>query len=87
MTRVIQARVVGNNAAMGRSTPAADGPYLTVHEVLRAGIRRTEGRKDMAAAQSTWESEGGSDEAGVTTRSLCAASSLEGSSETAHCQP
>ena len=41
MTRIIEARVIGNHAVMGRSTPAAtDRPYLTVHEVLRARIRR-----------------------------------------------
>jgi hypothetical protein len=65
MTHIIEARVIGNHAAMGRSTPAAtDRPYLTVHEVLRAGIRRAAGRKDMAAAQSTWDSEGGANQAG-----------------------
>jgi hypothetical protein len=65
MTRIIEARVIGNHAVMGRSTPAAtDRPYLTVHEVLRARIRRAAGRKDMAAAQSTWDSEGGANEAG-----------------------
>lgn len=65
MTQIIEARVIGNHGAMGRSTPAATGrPYLTIHEVLRAGIRRAAGRKEMAAAQSTWDSEGGVNEAG-----------------------
>jgi hypothetical protein len=60
MTHITEARVIANHAAMGSSTPAAtDRPYLTVGEVLRAGIRRAAGRKDMAAAQSTWDSEGG----------------------------
>ena len=60
MTHITEARVIANHAAMGRSTPTAtDRPYLTVGEVLRAGIRRAAARKDMAAAQSTWDSEGG----------------------------
>jgi hypothetical protein len=65
MTHIIEARVIGNHAAMGRSTPAAsDRPYLTVHEVLRASMRRATDCKDMAAAQSKWDSEGGAIEAG-----------------------
>jgi hypothetical protein len=65
MTHTIEARVIGNHADMGRSTPAAtDRPYLTVYEVLRAGIRRAAGRNDMTAAQSNWDSEGGANEAG-----------------------
>jgi hypothetical protein len=60
MTHITEARVIANPAAMGRSTPAAtDRPYLTAREVLRAGIRRAAGRKEMAAAKSTWDSEGG----------------------------
>jgi hypothetical protein len=60
MTHITEARVIANHAAMGRSTPAAtDRPYLTVGEVLRAGICRATARKDMAAAKSTWDSEGG----------------------------
>ncbi len=60
MTHSTEARVIANHAAMGRSTPAAtDRPYLTVGEVLRTGIRRAAGRKEMAAAKSTWDSEGG----------------------------
>jgi hypothetical protein len=58
MTHITEARVIANHAAMGRSTPAAtDRPYLTATEVLRAGICRAAGRKEMAAA--TWDSEGG----------------------------
>ena len=65
MTHIIEARVIGKRAASGRSMPAAtDRPYLTVHEVLRAGRRRAAGRKDMAAAQSTWDSEGGATKRG-----------------------
>jgi hypothetical protein len=60
MTRITEARVIANHAAMGRSTPAAtDRPYLTVGEVFRAGICRAAARKEMAAANSTWDSEGG----------------------------
>jgi hypothetical protein len=66
MTYITEARVSGNDAAVGKSTPAAaDRPYLTIHEVLHAGKRRGAGRKDMAAAQSSWDSEGGACEAGV----------------------
>jgi len=65
MTHFIEARVAGRHAAMGRSAPAAtDRPYLTIHEVLDAGIRRAARRKDMVAAQSTWDSEGGANQAG-----------------------
>ena len=60
MTHITEARVIGNHAAMGRSTPAAkDMPFLTVNEILRAGLRRAARRKEMAVAQSTWDSEGG----------------------------
>jgi hypothetical protein len=65
MTHITEARVIGNHAAMGRSTPAATGrPYLTVHEVLRAGVSRAAVLKDIAAAQSMWDAEGGANEAG-----------------------
>lgn len=64
MTHIIEAEVVDNHAAIGRLTPpATDRPYLTVHEVLRAGMRRATGRREMAAAQSTWDSEGGANHA------------------------
>ena len=60
MTHITESRVIGNHANMGRSTPAAtDRPYLTVGEVVRAGICRATRRKEMAAAQSAWDSEGG----------------------------
>ena len=49
-----------NHAAMGKPTPAATGrPYLTVGEVIRAGMCRAAAPKEMAAAKSTWDSEGG----------------------------
>jgi len=54
MTHITEARDIGKHA---------DRPYLTVHEVFRAGTRRATGRKDMAAAHSTWDSEGGANEA------------------------
>jgi hypothetical protein len=54
MTPIIEARVIS--------------PYLTVHDVLRAGIRRSAERKDMAAARSKWDSEGGAIEAGEWRR-------------------
>jgi hypothetical protein len=59
MTHITEARIIANHAATGRSTPATDSPYLTVGEVLQAGICRAAGRKEMAAAKSTWDSEGG----------------------------
>jgi hypothetical protein len=58
MTHLTEARGTGNNATISTSAP-----YLTLHEVLRMGIRRAAGRKDIAAAQSTWDSEGGANEA------------------------
>jgi len=64
MTYITEAEIIGNHAAMRRlPSLATDSPYLTVHEVLRAGIRRATGRRDMVAAQSTWDSEGGANEA------------------------
>ena len=66
-----ESRVVGNEAAGGDSTSAATNRrYLTVHEVLRAGVRRAAGRKDMAAAQSVWDSEGGANQAGSSDQNL-----------------
>jgi hypothetical protein len=60
MTHITESRVITNHVVKGISKPAAtDRPYLTAVEVLRAGIRRTAGRKEMAAAKSAWDSEGG----------------------------
>jgi len=67
VTHITEARVITNHAPTNRSTPAAtDRPYLTVGEVLRSGMCRAAGRKEMAAgrkemaaAKSTWDSEGG----------------------------
>ena len=59
MMHIAEARVIGNHADMGGSAPAAARIPLTVTDVLRAGARRSAGRREMAAAQSTWDSEGG----------------------------
>jgi len=59
LTHITEPRVIGNHAEMGGSTPAA--PYIpsTVKDILGAGVRRRARRKEMAATQSTWASEGG----------------------------
>jgi hypothetical protein len=59
MTHITEPRVIGNHAEMGRSAQAAARIPLTVKELLRDGARRRARRREMAAAQSTWESEGG----------------------------
>jgi hypothetical protein len=59
MTHITEARLIGNHAAMGGSPPAAARSSLTVTEILRGGVRRKARRKETAAAQSTWDSEGG----------------------------
>jgi hypothetical protein len=60
MTHITEARVIASDATVVRSTPAAsDRPYLTAGEVLRAGMGRAARRKEMAAAKSAWDSEGG----------------------------
>jgi hypothetical protein len=60
MMHITDARVSAHHAAISRSTPAgADRPYLTVGEVLRAGMRRAARRRELAEAKSTWVSEGG----------------------------
>jgi len=54
---------------MGRSTPAAtDIRFLSVTEILRAGIGRATRRKEVAAAESTWDSEGGATGEGTDQR-------------------
>jgi hypothetical protein len=59
MTHITEPRVIGNHAEMGGST--SEVPYIpmTVKEILRVGVRRRARRKEMAAAQSAWDSEGG----------------------------
>jgi ribosome-associated translation inhibitor RaiA len=59
MTHITEPRVIGNHAEMGRSIPAAPYAPPTVRDILRAGVRRRARRKEMAAAQSAWDSEGG----------------------------
>jgi hypothetical protein len=66
MTDITQARLIGNHAAMGGSTPAASDTTVTVKDILRAGVGRRARRKEMAAAQSTWDSEGGASERRTT---------------------
>jgi hypothetical protein len=67
MTHITEARVIGNHAAMGKLTPAAsDTAFLTAREIFRAGVRRAARRREMAAAQSTWDSEGGATGRGTT---------------------
>jgi hypothetical protein len=53
-TDITDPQLVDGLTTMGGSTPAAsDRPYLTVREVLRAGMRRAASRKEIAAAKST----------------------------------
>lgn len=59
MTHIGEARVIGNHHDMGGSTTVATRGSLTVTEIIRAGVRRRARRKETAAAQSTWDSEGG----------------------------
>ena len=63
LTHITEPRVIGNHAEMGGemggSNPTAPYLPLTVKDVLRAGVRRRTRRNEMAAAQSTWDSEGG----------------------------
>jgi hypothetical protein len=59
MTHITERRVVGNHADMGGPHPAPSRKSPTVTEILGAGVRRRAGRKEMGAAQSTWNSEGG----------------------------
>jgi hypothetical protein len=60
MTYVLEGPVIANPAGVSRSMTAASArPYLTVGDVLRAGMRRTAERRQIAAAESTWDSEGG----------------------------
>jgi hypothetical protein len=63
MKAITEARRMTSHFALRKSTPAAtDRPYLTAWDVLRAGIYRAATRKEMVAAQSIWDSEGGATE-------------------------
>jgi hypothetical protein len=59
MTHITEARVIGSHADMGGSTTVATRTSLTVTDILRAGRRRRVGRREMIAARSMWDSEGG----------------------------
>lgn len=48
-----------SNAEMGGSTEPAAYIPLTVKDILRSGMRRRGRRRELIAAQSTWDSEGG----------------------------
>jgi ribosome-associated translation inhibitor RaiA len=52
-------RVIGTHAEMGGSTEPAPYIPLTVRDILRSGVGRRGRRREMVAAQSTWDSEGG----------------------------
>jgi hypothetical protein len=54
--------VIGNHADMGGSAPAAARIALTLRDILGAGVRRMARHREMVAAQSTWDSEGGQPE-------------------------
>ena len=68
MTHITEERVIGNHADMGGSTTVATRTSLTVTDILRAGVRRRTTRKEMTAAQSTWDSEGGARQAELLPR-------------------
>ena len=51
--------MIGNHADMGGSAPAAARVPLTLRDILGAGVRRMARHREMVAAQSTWDSEGG----------------------------
>ena len=65
MTHITEARAIGNHAGMGGPPPAASRKSLTVTEMLRSGVRRRVRGKEMAEAESTWDSEGGSVSSGA----------------------
>jgi hypothetical protein len=56
MTHITEPRAIGNHAEMGG--PAEPDPHLST-EVPRSGGGRKGRRREMIAAQSTWDSEGG----------------------------
>jgi hypothetical protein len=59
MTNVTGARVIGNYAVTNRPVQAAARIPLTVRGIIGAGVRRRARHREMVAAQSTWDSEGG----------------------------
>ena len=66
MTHITGSRVIGNHAEMGEPHTEASPKRPTVTDILHAGARRGTRRKDMAAAQSAWDSEGGAAERQAT---------------------
>jgi hypothetical protein len=68
MTHITEERVIGNHADMGGSTTVATRTSLTVTDILPAAVRRGNRRKEMTAAQSTWDSEGGATGAAASLR-------------------
>ena len=59
MTNMSGARVIGNHAVMGGPVRAAARVPRTVRDILGGGVRRRARRREMLAAQSMWDSEGG----------------------------
>jgi hypothetical protein len=59
MKNITEARMIRNPADMGGSAQEAARIPLTVREILRAGERRRVRRREMIAAQSAWDSDGG----------------------------
>ncbi len=59
MTNITRSRVVGHAVRDGPAAAAARIP-LTVRDIFGAGVRGRTRRREMLAAQSTWDSEGGS---------------------------
>lgn len=57
MTHITGERVVGNHADMGTSLPAASRKPLTLQGIHH---HRSTRDREMALAQSIWDSEGGS---------------------------
>lgn len=62
MTHITEEPVIGNHKGLGLSTTVATRASLTVTDILDAGVRRRATRKEMTAAQSTWDAEGGASE-------------------------
>jgi len=59
MTHITDSRVIGNHADMGGPPLAVIRNFLTVPEILRAGVRRRTASSELASAESMWDSEGG----------------------------
>jgi hypothetical protein len=58
MKNITKSRVVGHGVTGGRAA-AAPGIPLTPRDILGGGLRRRARRREILAAQSTWDSEGG----------------------------